>query len=85
MSSEGSPRPRAYGAMTRACRDWRRSRTSIRTISAIGGSRSGITTGIPARVLAERAGHSKPSMSLDVYSHVMPLDEIPEDPRSSSS
>jgi integrase len=28
--------------------------------------------GLPARVLAERLGHSKPSMSLDVYSH--PLD-----------
>jgi hypothetical protein len=26
--------------------------------------------------LAERAGHSKPSMSLDVYSHVMPADEV---------
>jgi len=25
--------------------------------------------------LAERAGHSRPSMSLDVYSHVMPPDE----------
>ncbi len=33
-------------------------------------------TGVPARELAERAGHSKPSMSLDVYSHVMPADEI---------
>jgi integrase len=27
--------------------------------------------GIPAARLAERAGHSKPSMSLDVYSHVL--------------
>ena len=26
--------------------------------------------------LAERAGHARPSMSLDVYSHVMPTDEI---------
>jgi len=32
--------------------------------------------GIPARVLAERAGHARASMSLDVYSHVMPLDEV---------
>lgn len=31
--------------------------------------------GIPARVLAERAGHARASMSLDVYSHVMRLDE----------
>jgi hypothetical protein len=27
--------------------------------------------------LAERAGHARPSMSLDVYSHVMPADEVP--------
>jgi integrase len=33
-------------------------------------------SGVPARDLAERAGHSRPSMSLDVYSHVMPADEI---------
>ena len=35
--------------------------------------------GVPARELAERAGHSRPSMSLDVYSHVMPPDEIPSE------
>ena len=34
-------------------------------------------SGVPARELAERAGHARPSMSLDVYSHVMPTDEIP--------
>jgi integrase len=34
-------------------------------------------SGVPARELAERAGHARPSMSLDVYSHVMPPDEIP--------
>lgn len=33
--------------------------------------------GVPARELAERAGHARPSMSLDVYSHVMPPDEVP--------
>jgi hypothetical protein len=33
-------------------------------------------SGVPARELAERAGHARPSMSLDVYSHVMPPDEI---------
>ena len=32
--------------------------------------------GVPARELAERVGHSKPSMSLDVYTHVMPVAEI---------
>jgi integrase len=31
--------------------------------------------GMPARELAERMGHSKASMSLDVYTHVMPPDE----------
>jgi integrase len=33
-------------------------------------------SGIPARELAERAGHARPSMSLDTYSHVMPADEL---------
>jgi integrase len=32
--------------------------------------------GVPAVELARRLGHSRPSISLDVYSHVMPLDEI---------
>ena len=32
--------------------------------------------GMPARELAERMGHSKASMSLDVYTHVMPPDEV---------
>jgi integrase len=36
-------------------------------------------SGVPARELAERAGHSRPSMSLDTYSHVMPADEIGTD------
>ena len=31
--------------------------------------------GIPAAELAARVGHSRPSMSLDVYSHVMPVEE----------
>jgi integrase len=33
-------------------------------------------SGVPARELAERAGHARPSMSLDVYSHVMSSDEV---------
>jgi integrase len=33
-------------------------------------------SGVVARELAERAGHARASMSLDVYSHVMPLDEV---------
>lgn len=33
-------------------------------------------SGMPARELAERMGHTKASMSLDVYTHVMPPDEV---------
>ena len=33
-------------------------------------------SGMPARELAERMGHSRASMSLDVYTHVMPPDEV---------
>jgi integrase len=33
-------------------------------------------SGVPARDLAERARHARRSMSLDVYSHVMPADEV---------
>jgi integrase len=36
-------------------------------------------SGVPARELAERAGHARASMSLDIYSHVMPADEVGED------
>jgi len=35
--------------------------------------------GVPARELAARAGHARTSMTLDVYSHVMPLDEARQD------
>lgn len=34
--------------------------------------------GVPAKELAARAGHSRASMTLDVYSHVMPLEEVPQ-------
>lgn len=64
----------AYQAMSRACKlangphfhphDLRHRRITIWHQS-----------GVPARELAERAGHARPSMSLDVYSHVMPPDE----------
>jgi integrase len=33
--------------------------------------------GMPARELAQRMGHTNASMSLDVYTHVMPPDEAP--------
>jgi integrase len=65
----------AYQAMSRACRnakvphysphDLRHSRITIWHQS-----------GVPARELAERAGHARASMSLDVYSHVMPPHEV---------
>jgi integrase len=32
--------------------------------------------GIPAKEIAERSGHARASMSLDRYSHVMPLEEV---------
>jgi integrase len=32
--------------------------------------------GVPAKELAERAGHARASMSLDVYGHVMLLDQL---------
>ena len=32
--------------------------------------------GVPVKALAERVGHARASMTLDVYSHVMPLEEI---------
>jgi hypothetical protein len=34
---------------------------------------------VPARELSDRAGHSKPSMSLDVYSHMIVPDEVDPD------
>ena len=34
-------------------------------------------SGVVARELAERAGHARASITLDVYSHVMPLEEAP--------
>lgn len=34
--------------------------------------------GVPAKQLAERIGHSRASLTLDVYSHVMPLEEVPQ-------
>lgn len=35
--------------------------------------------GVPAKELAARAGHSRASMTLDIYSHVMPLAEASAD------
>jgi len=75
---QGITEASAYQAMLRACQtagvphyhphDLRHRRITIWHQS-----------GVPARELAERAGHARPSMSLDVYSHVMPADEIAAD------
>jgi integrase len=75
---QGITEASAYQAMSRACRnakvphyhphDLRHRRITIWHQS-----------GVPARELAERAGHAKPSMSLDIYSHVMPPDEASSD------
>ena len=35
--------------------------------------------GVPIREVQERVGHSRASITLDVYSHVMPVSEVPED------
>jgi integrase len=68
----------AWSAMDRACANAGVARFSPhdlrhRRISLWHGQ------GIPSKELAARAGHTKASMSLDVYSHVMPLDEVPVD------
>jgi hypothetical protein len=34
---------------------------------------------LPAKELAERAGHARPSMSLDVYSYALPPGEVSAD------
>ena len=65
----------AYQAMTRACRNARLPHYHLHDLRH---RRATIwhQSGVPARELAERMGHAKPSMSLDVYSHVMPPDEL---------
>jgi integrase len=32
--------------------------------------------GVPVKAISERVGHARASMTLDTYSHVMPLDEV---------
>jgi integrase len=68
----------AYNAMTRACRNAKVPHYSPHSLR-----HRRITiwhqSGVPARELAERAGHARASMSLDVYSHVMPPDEVPSE------
>jgi integrase len=36
-----------------------------------------IAEGVPVTTVAAQLGHSKKSLTLDTYSHVMPLDEVP--------
>ena len=74
-TSAGEAEASAYQALSRACKTARVAHFSPHDLR-----HRGITlwhqSGVPARELAERAGHARPSMSLDVYSHVMPPDEI---------
>jgi integrase len=65
-----------YQAMTRACRN---AGTSHYHPHDLRDTRITIWhhSGVPAAALAERAGHAKASMSLDVYSSAMPVDEVP--------
>jgi integrase len=75
---QGITEASAYQAMTRACRNAKVPHYSPHELR-----HRRITiwhqSGVVARELAERAGHARPSMSLDVYSHVMPLDEVAPD------
>jgi integrase len=68
----------ASQAMTRACRN-----AKVRHYHPHDLRHRRITiwhqSGVTARDLAERAGHSRPSMSLDVYTHVMPADEVADE------
>ena len=67
-----------YQAMTRACKLARTPHYDVKSLR-----HRRITrwhqSGVVAREVADRAGHSDPWMSLNVYTHVMPLDEAPEE------
>jgi len=75
---QGITEASAYQAMLRACRNGKVPHHSPHSLR-----HRRITlwhqSGVPARELAERAGHSQPSMSLDTYSYVMPAGEVPEE------
>ena len=75
---QGITEASAYQAMLRACKNAKVPHYSPHSLR-----HRRITlwhqSGVVARELAERAGHARASMSLDVYSHVMPLDEVGEE------
>ena len=66
----------AYQAMTRACRNAKVPALPPARPSPSPHHDLAPVRRPPARELAERAGHARASMSLDVYSHVMPPDEV---------
>jgi integrase len=74
---QGVTESAAWATMARACQN-----AGVPHYSPHGLRHRRITmwhqSGVVARELAERAGHSRASMTLDVYAHVMPLDEVPE-------
>ena len=73
---QGITEASAYQGMVRACKNAKVPHYSPHSLRH---RRISIwhQAGVPARELAERAGHARPSMSLDVYSHVMPAGELP--------
>ena len=74
---QGMTEATVYQAMTRACRNARVPHYSPHELRH---RRIAIwhQSGVVARELAERAGHSDPWETLNTYTHVMPLDEAPE-------
>ena len=54
------------------------SRTTIPMICVTGGSRSGTGRGSPPATIGDRAGQRQIAVTLDTYTHVMPLGEVSE-------
>ena len=69
----------AYNAMTRACRNAKVPHYSPHSTSDTGESRSGISPVCRRGSSPSARGTREPSMSLDVYCHVMPPDEVSVD------
>lgn len=52
----------------RSCADWRSATSALRHTHAT----LGLEAGIPPKVMQERLGHSSITMTMDLYSHVVP-------------
>jgi integrase len=70
--------PALQGAMSRACK-----LAGIPSFSPVDLRHRRLTRwhheGVPARVVSDRAGHSKTSMTLDVYTHVLDPGRVPDE------